>query len=228
MSLFLEMRFSGQVLAKGTGFIVEMGGSYFLITNLHNVTGRDPVTGKCLDDKTAAVPNEVAVYVTSHSPTVEGCRPVVIPLLDGDDSPQWVEHPELKGRADMVAIRIVHEDDMILLPYALTETPNFERKPSMQVSVIGFPFGLSGTGKVAIWVNGTIASEPCMDFDGLPLFLIDARTRSGQSGSPVIAHSTLLGIYSGRINAESDLGKVWKTSAILELVRHAAALSVNA
>ena len=31
--------------------------------------------------------------------------------------------------------------------------------------------------------------------------------------------SKLIGIYSGRINSESDLGIVWKTSAILELVR---------
>ena len=28
----------------------------------------------------------------------------------------------------------------------------------------------------------------------------------------------LLGIYSGRINKESDLGIVWKTSAIKELI----------
>jgi len=27
-----------------------------------------------------------------------------------------------------------------------------------------------------------------------------------------------LGIYSGRINAESDLGLVWKTSVILDLL----------
>jgi len=28
----------------------------------------------------------------------------------------------------------------------------------------------------------------------------------------------LLGIYSGRINDQSDLGMVWKTKAIVELV----------
>lgn len=39
---------------------------------------------------------------------------------------------------------------------------------------------------------------------------------SAAFGGPV---SKLIGIYSGRINSESDLGIVWKTSAILELVR---------
>ncbi len=69
---------------------------------------------------------------------------------------------------------------------------------------------------------------------------IDSRTRPGLSGSPVIAcrnacmyisededggtkllQSTkykLLGIYSGRINKDSDLGFVWKLSAVQELV----------
>jgi hypothetical protein len=71
-----------------------------------------------------------------------------------------------------------------------------------------------------------------------PTFLIDCRSRQGQSGSAVISHrnggsvamtdgstsifggpvTRFLGIYSGRVNAESDLGIVWKASAIAELV----------
>jgi hypothetical protein len=31
--------------------------------------------------------------------------------------------------------------------------------------------------------------------------------------------SNLLGIYSGRINAESDLGMVWKVQVIKEILR---------
>lgn len=64
----------------------------------------------------------------------------------------------------------------------------------------------------------------------LPLMLIDARTRKGQSGSAVMrhissrqfvqrldgrpgvstgAHSELVGVYSGRTHEFSDLGFVW-------------------
>lgn len=77
------------------------------------------------------------------------------------------------------------------------------------------------------------------NFDNLPIQLIDCRTRQGQSGSPVIAYRAggsvamadgssaiftgpverFIGIYSGRINAESDLGIVWKASAINELIQ---------
>jgi hypothetical protein len=90
----------------------------------------------------------------------------------------------------------------------------------------------------AIWVRGTIASEPGIDYDDLPRFLVDARTRVGQSGSPVIRVSVdgltptvdggvaiyngpvmrLVGVYSGRINQESDLGYVWRVGVIKDIL----------
>ena len=79
-----------------------------------------------------------------------------------------------------------------------------------------------------------MASEPDIDFNGLPLMLIDSRTRPGQSGSALIAYRAggtipmedgstaimsgpvqrFVGCYSGRINEQSDLGLVWKATAI--------------
>jgi hypothetical protein len=79
-----------------------------------------------------------------------------------------------------------------------------------------------------------------VNYSNLPIFLIDCRSRQGQSGSAVISYrpggmvameeggsaifygpvSRFHGIYSGRINNESDLGIVWKASAIKELVDH--------
>lgn len=91
---------------------------------------------------------------------------------------------------------------------------------------------------MGIWTRGAIATEPEADFGGLPRFLIDSRTRPGQSGSPVLFYSAaglvptrdggsamysgpvtkLLGVYSGRINGQSDLGFVWKTRVIREII----------
>jgi len=56
------------------------------------------------------------------------------------------------------------------------------------LSIVGFPFGITGGGGLGVWVQGTIATEPSLDFDGMPRFLIDSRTRPGQSGSPVLAY----------------------------------------
>ncbi len=106
------------------------------------------------------------------------------------------------------------------------------------VSIVGFPFGMTGGGAFGIWTRGFIASEPEVDFNDLPSFLVDARTRPGQSGSPVIAYSdggatptadgglaffgrpvtNLLGVYSGRLNEHSDLGLVWKIQAVRDIL----------
>lgn len=62
-----------------------------------------------------------------------------------------------------------------------------------------------------------------------PTFLIDSKTRAGQSGSPVLFKSPmhslqedyyLIGIYSGRVNETSDLGYVWKVELIKEILEN--------
>ena len=113
--------------------------------------------------------------------------------------------------------------------------------PFMTVSIIGFPFGLSGPGFLPIWKAGYIASEPELDYNNEPVFMIDARTSEGMSGSPVISRSIsektkirtwqwnkpptyklFLGVYSGRIDKElnSDLGKVWRPRVIREILEN--------
>lgn len=236
MSLFLQMRFNGTNLASGTGFLVEHASKLWLITNRHNVTGRKP-DGTCLDKKNAAVPNELVTYVPTLMPKAgkpdpdsydhavgPGWRVIQVKLLDDNEQPKWVEHPLLRERVDVVALEVEPFELMIRNPYHLsTELPEAKIQPADRVSIIGFPFGLSATGKFAIWVSGAVASEPALDYDGLPIFLVDARTRPGQSGSPVLSEQgNILGVYSGRIHEESDLGMVWKASVVLELVRYAA------
>lgn len=121
---------------------------------------------------------------------------------------------------------------------------SYEPIVTENVFIIGYPFGYNvrpKEGKFAIWSTGTVASDPDLDLEingeQLPAFLIDAKTRKGQSGSPVIYYSANgldrqknglaiysgpviheLGIYSGRINPDSDLGYVWKWSLIEEIV----------
>lgn len=236
MSLFLQMRFNGVALASGTGFFVEYSERWWLITNRHNVTGRNQA-GECLDKQNAAVPNELTVYVPAFMPPSgepdpesydhdigPGWRPIQIRLYDQNEQPKWIEHPELNERADFVALEFEPFELMVKKSYRpLPESCASVLQPSDRVSIIGFPFGFSGTGKFGIWVSGAVASEPLLDYGDLPVFLIDARTRPGQSGSPVLSEKGVFqGIYSGRIHRDSDLGMVWKASAVWELVRYAA------
>ena len=150
----------------------------------------------------------------------------------------WVEHPHLNEKADFVAVPLTQLNQVNLIFYELQGQPDIKIRVSDVISVVGFPFGKKIEG-TAVWATGFIASEPDINYENLPVFLIDCRSRKGQSGSAVIAHrndgtysdshgnqilagkvaTKFLGIYSGRINDESDLGMVWKSSAIAELLQ---------
>lgn len=241
-SLLLEMQFNGHPIARGTGFVAETKKGPVLLTNRHNVTGRHQDTNKTLCPK-LSVPNQIIVVHNSSDGL--GCWRGVSESLyfDGDnEDPRWIEHPTLGAKADFVALPLTRLDRVALYPINVAG-PYTEIRIDVTdvVSVVGFPFGMTVGGAFPVWATGYIASEPDIDFNDLPVFLIDCRARRGQSGSPVLAYrpakqivrmadgnsclfdhevSKLLGIYSGRLNEESDLGIVWKTSAIAELINH--------
>ncbi|MGF6633492.1 hypothetical protein OKW39_000643 [Paraburkholderia sp. MM6662-R1] len=157
-----------------------------------------------------------------------------------ENEPQWVEHPALGERADFVAIPIdrVPADEQLLYEMVTATDRQILLRPTDHVSIIGFPFGMAAGENLAIWVNGTVASEPDLSYNELPVMLVDCRGRPGQSGSPVIAFrsggmvplrsgntammagpfSNFIGIYSGRIHKDSDIGMVWKAEAIQQLL----------
>jgi len=141
---------------------------------------------------------------------------------------------------DVVALPLTQLDGVDVYAHSLEPGPDVAVGVSRPVSIVGFPFGRTGGGAFGIWVQGTVASEPEVNFDDLPCFLIDSRTRPGQSGSPVIFFSTggaismadgntavlgqvekLLGVYSGRIHPESDLGVVWRREVVSEIIEGA-------
>jgi hypothetical protein len=111
-----------------------------------------------------------------------------------------------------------------------------ELYPASNVSIVGFPFGLAQGAGLPIWKTGTIASDLDVDYGGLPQFLVDCTGRSGMSGSPVFARATsgfatsqaamkigggvtdrFLGIYAGRIGEDTEIGRVFKAAAIMQI-----------
>lgn len=227
---------NGKLLSTGTGFIVNSARGPLLITNRHNVTGRNNTTNELLS-KNGSIPDEIIIMHNRKKNLSWSTR--TEKLLD-DYVPTWIEHPTLGARADFVALFLTNlDDDIQLYPYDLNPPKKpIVVRPSETISVIGFPFGLNGGGALGIWATGFMATEHDINHNDLPTFLIDCRARPGQSGSAVIAHrnaavmeaedgsrfmssgsvTRFMGIYSGRINSESDLGIVWKASAIKELV----------
>lgn len=235
-SLLIQLQFNGQPLSTGTAFVTVPASGPVLVTNRHNVTGRHQETGQPLSP-TGGLPNEI-VIVHNRKGHLGQWLPRVEPLFDGD-TPRWKEHPKLGPKADFVALRLTQLDDVELYPYDTSDVgPDIFVGPADPVSVIGFPFGVTAGGAFGVWATGFLASEPMVNFADLPIQLVDCRTRQGQSGSPVLAYRSggmvpkmdgstvafngpvykFMGIYSGRINNESDLGLVWRAAAIHELV----------
>jgi hypothetical protein len=237
-SLFVELASAGDVIGLGTAFVSLRGDLPFLITNRHLVRGRDNFTDAVLDPR-GRVPDTIVVHHSLASGTT-GWTPRAEKLLQADGSPNWLEHPTLDGQVDVVALPLTDVAGVLLRPH----DPVSPGRPipydvGGDVSIIGYPFGLGGGQRAATWTKGFVASEPSLDHDGLPLFLVDARTRPGSSGSPVLVYrhqgavmfddhrlrqlaypvEYFVGVYSGRVHVESDLGIVWKNSAVAALLR---------
>lgn len=236
-SLLIKMQFNGQMLSAGTGFVVNTPtkGPH-LVTNRHNVTGRHQETGQPLS-KTGGIPSDIVVVHNRKGHLAQWVQRKE--ALYNGNSACWIEHPTLGAKADFVALQLTDLNDVELYPYdPANPGPKILVGPADPVSVIGFPFGVTAGGAFGVWATGFLASEPAVDFNSLPIQLIDCRTRQGQSGSPVLAYRAggavamqdggsaifsgpverFIGIYSGRINSESDLGIVWKAAAIAELI----------
>jgi len=108
-SLLIQMQFNGQLLATGTGFVVNSNSGPALITNRHNVTGRHQDTGEHLLS-TVGIPNEIQILQNRQNRLGEWV-PRVEPILIGGQ-PLWIEHPTLGERADFVALPLTQLNDV--------------------------------------------------------------------------------------------------------------------
>lgn len=247
-SLYIELFNNDINVGSATAFVAKNETGYFLITNRHNLTGVGQKNGTLIFK---GFPNKIKVYHHMYNQPELTWKATIQNLYNEDEQPLWIEHPILKNEADFVALKIDDSEDLrfILIDFTDEHDENkLKLAPSDRISVIGYPFGYSAGESneqyLGIWVNGFIASEPFIDYKGLPVFLIDCRTRQGQSGSPVFAlkysgsydlhyseneqdrrmknfdRQEFLGIYSGRIDEKSDIGFVWKASAIKELLEY--------
>ena len=191
---FLEFVRGDAALATGSGFYWLHEGRTYLVTNWHNLSGRNPLTGKPMSP-TGATPEYVRImaYAQVSPEDANGFFqltyvPVTVRLLSPDDHPRWREHPRYGRRVDIAVLdvteaisdyRVCHvnviESDAVLDPVA-----------SQEVFVVGFPFGLIAGAPAPLWKRGSIALDPTYDPEGLPKLLVDTATREGMSGSVVL------------------------------------------
>ena len=235
-SLLLQIKHNDTVISSATGFVVQKGDKYYLITNRHVVLqcaeDRDPsdVGGWICADKLAILHNKVGRLGMEWFTVTEE-------LFEKDGkTPRWLEHPTLHGAADIIALPLATTENVQFYPLdvKLART-DLAVAPGDTVSIVGFPFGQPQQFGLPIWKTGTVASDLDVEIGSKPMFLLDTTSRPGMSGSPVYAvrfgmiHRAngqmmnsptrvvrFLGIYSQQ-NLESELGGVWKASAVIAL-----------
>lgn len=193
----------GRTVTKATSYFHSRNEeNAYLVTNWHVVTDRLPSVPS--RSRSGALPTEAVLYLHKKQKDKSSIRTddivsLKVPLNDADgNSPKWLEHPTLKNRFDVVALPI----NIKILDGAvfncISDWPgnysNLEPYAMADVAIVGYPWGLTGGGNLPLFKRGGIASEPDVNQNGLPRFLIDSRTTEGNSGSPVIcSHS---GIYT--------------------------------
>lgn len=199
---YLAMAFGEYVISTGSCFYWVHEDRVYLITNWHNLAGRNPLTGAFMSE-TGAVPDRIAfwAYRKLSEPDAQGYyemrfEDLQVTLYEGDFSkPLWFEHPTFGRAVDIAALDITDVAKGCLIKGANTLESDavLDGFASQDVFIVGFPFGLIANAPAPIWKRGTLALDPSFDADNLPKLLVDTATRKGMSGSVVIARHILVG-----------------------------------
>lgn len=234
----IEMLFQKTCLALGTAFAWKQGSNHYLITNWHNLSGKDPRTGQHLSS-TNAEPDCIRVWLNKRDSLAQRV-PVIVPVRSSEGQPLWWVHPVFGCKVDVVALPIKPPAGIDMHPINEMPTLNLNLEVGQDVFVLGYPFGIGPFG-LPIWKRASIASEPQVIDGADPHMLVDTASRPGMSGSPVIRKSwnthqlvtgdiqmgtssacRFVGIYSGRLatNDQNDaqLGIVWPAALLPEII----------
>lgn len=227
-------------ISNATGFFFKHNDSYYVVTNWHVFSGRNPNSGQPLN-REGAIPDtmEMALWLKQNLGDWHLTR---MSLNDVNGEAIWLQHPS--GQDVDVAICRINDIPDEIAVYSLPhpdEIPDMAFEVAMDVFIVGFPLGLSHQDVFPVWKRGSVATEPQLGIKGLPVFLVDSKTREGMSGSPVYlrsfgqcihengnvemtngSKSRFIGVYSGRYGAdvedEAQLGRVWHREVINEII----------
>jgi hypothetical protein len=173
---------------KPNGTDIDM---VFLVTNYHVVTGNEPLS------PARSQGDRLQFYFHASRTDPSSYFPVNIPLYTKAGDPIWIrslEYPE----ADVVLVPIVsslYDGRGQLFVFSEAHTlVDMKMRPASQAVLLGYPYGFFDTRNfLPVWKTGHLASEPTVDFQGQPVFLVDVSAFPGMSGAPVVGVSN--GVY---------------------------------
>lgn len=232
----LQMYFCDQSLACGSGFLWRRDKSVFLVTSLHNFTGRNHNTNKCLSKK-AALPNNFGIQIWVNKNNETGLLESRLRLFCEFGPVFRFDRENDIAIYDLTKFLATQEVGVT----CLNDCPekDWSNYISADCFVIGYPSGIDA-GNLPVWKRGTIASEPEVSVNNQNITLIDAQSFSGMSGGPVISYKSVgsttqtdhlmidhlavafHGLYAGRYCPDGEksgqLGYFYKKEEVLALI----------
>lgn len=244
----LELVGNSNPLGVATGFFLKYCNEWYLISNWHVFSGRNPTTGQPLDSG-FGVPDCLRYTIYGFiNETQLKAESIHVELGCADSGTAlWYQHPTMGQDIDIGCLPL--NDAPIGFAKNLLDPTGHD--PDMCIDLghdlflPGFPLGFSSYGMMPLWKRASLASSlefgPGID----TYFYVDTATRSGMSGAPCLAISNwkhyrmdrstgkvtvvrqplshrLLGVYSGRRNAsdgfEAQIGVVWRENRIFEIL----------
>lgn len=108
--VFIDLLFDDIKLATGTAFFIKRDSAMYLITNWHNLAGRNSLTNAPLDPN-LSIPNTVRVY-HHNCEQLENTVEMKYRIRDENDQPLWLEHPIHKSKVDVGVLQL-HDVDIM-------------------------------------------------------------------------------------------------------------------
>jgi Trypsin-like peptidase domain len=184
--------FNDVELSSATGFlytvVVDGIPALWLVSNWHVFPGRhiDPPNKALMLN--GAIPNRIRFQVMKVLPgNIVQVHPQFANLYDADGKAIWRQH-QSKSDVDIAALNLGRGLDGFAVG-GINENARYDMKIEIgsDVFVLGYPLGFSHFISTPIWKRGSIASEPHAETpESRNRIMIDATTRSGMSGSPVV------------------------------------------
>jgi hypothetical protein len=199
-----------QLLTNASGFFFERNDRLFLVTSLHVMS----------DQKSGHQPDRLEIELHNNPENLAESVQFSIPLHN-NAVPLWRGWTDCSGKVDIAVIEL-ESDALPEKTLFHVFTPDHLPRSNTSIAVgsrlliVGFPLGFHDTlHHSAVVRQAALASAFGLRFQGLGVFLTDARTHRGSSGAPVVMHTRpdgrmnpklpylLLGVHSSRFDSDS-------------------------
>lgn len=195
-------------LSQGTGFFFVKDNALYLVTNYHVITGSAPSEGK------NPIGDSIVFYFHKEKENPKNVKEITYPLFTKSGLQVWESSKEFKN-ADVSVIPIpskLYEGCQVNAINEKWAEATIKVRPTSPLTLVGYPYGYyDKLNSLPIWKTGSIASEPYVDFEDKPLFIIDISAFPGMSGAPAFV------IVNGAYELESGattVGRVQKFMGI--------------